>query len=339
MLKKISFIILSLLFGIGLLYVAFQKVGYQDIVSTISVLNFSQFILILLIFIFILIIGAFRWNIALKTQHLGHISFLNILMAKTIGHSVNYLTPISVLGGQSFKAIILKEKAKIPLEKVIISIFIEEFIFLFTVFFFIILGIFFLFTHFTLPYLFNLLLFLALFIFIISFYFIYFKTIKKTKDKKGFFVFFVELLKLDKIKMINGVKDKIDYIEDEISFFFKHQKIKTIKIALLSIAEILLLLLSYALVVFFLKQKLGLGEILSINALIHLVSCIPIPASLGSFEWSQVFIFSIFELSPNIAIAFALIIRITNLIIAFLGIILLLCYQIKTIFKKLIYNE
>lgn len=334
MLKKIIFILISLLFGIGLLYIAFQKIGFQDIISTISILHFSQFFLIFFIFIFILIIGAFRWKIALKTQYANHISFFNVLTAKAIGHSINYLTPISLIGGQSFKAVILKEKAKIPLEKVIISIFIEEFIFLFIVFLFIIAGILFLFTHFTLPYFFNLLLFLALSIFIISFYFIYFKTIKKTKDKKGFFVFFVELLHLDKIKMINGVKDNIAYIEDEIAIFFRHQKIKTIKIALLSIAEILLLLSSYALVIFFLKQELGIGQILSINALIHLVSCIPIPASLGSFEWSQVFIFSIFGLSASIAIGFALIIRIVNLIIALFGIILLFLFQIKTIFKK-----
>ncbi|MEA3295860.1 MAG: flippase-like domain-containing protein [Patescibacteria group bacterium] len=335
MFKKFIFVVLSLLFGIGLLYIAFEKIGYQDIVSTISVLNYAQLILILCIFIFILIIGTFRWNIALKTQHIKHISFFNILTAKTIGHSINYLTPISLIGGQSFKAVILKEKAKIPLEKIIISIFIEEFIFLFVVFLFIISGIIFLFTHWTLPYIFNLFLFLALLVFIISFYFIYFKIIKKTKDKKGFFVFFVELLRLDKIKMINGVKDNIAYIEDEIALFFKHQKIKTIEIALLSIIEMLLLLSSYALTIFFLKQELGIGQIFSVNALIHLVSCVPIPASLGSFEWSQVFIFSIFGLSASSAIGFALIIRIVNLIIALFGIILLFHFQIKTIFKKI----
>ena len=333
--KKIIFLTFSLILGFALFFVALKKVGLENIVSAISVLSLWQLLLILGIMLLALLIGAFRWKLVLNTQYPTPVPFFDILIAKTVGHSINYLTPIIFAGGEPFKAIVLKGRTKIPLDKAAISIVIEEVIFLSISFLFVILGMFFFFAHFTIPPIFSFLLVVIILFCLIMLYLFYSRTIRKAPDGKGFFTFFIEIFHLDRVSIINGVKTKVSEAEKEISDFFRYKKGKLAEVSVLAVLEILLILLSYWLVVIFLKQELNFGEIVSINAFIHLVALIPIPAALGSFEWSQAFIFYLFGLGSNTGIAFSLIVRCVTLIIAALGILLLIHFEIKAIFEKL----
>jgi uncharacterized protein (TIRG00374 family) len=330
--KKIIFLSVSLIIGFVLFFVALQKVGIENIVSVLSSFTLSQVFLILGLMFLGLVIGAWRWKVVLNAQNL-YPRFSDIFVAKLIGHSVNYLTPVMFAGGEPFKALILKGKAKIPLDKGLTSVVIEEVIFLSVSFVFAVLGVVLLFAHFTLPLYFIIsVITLIIFCFLILCVF-YFKTVN-SKSEKGFFIFFVEIFRLDKVNIINSVKPKINEIEQEISYFFRKRKSKLIIACVLSVIEILLLVFTYWLIIIFLKNYLSIGEAISINALINLVAIVPIPASLGSFEWTQVFIFSIFGLGPDIGVAFSLIVRCAMLLIAGIGIILLINFEIKALFEK-----
>ena len=332
MTKKIIFFSVSLIIGFILFFVALQKVGIENIVSVLSFFTIWQVFLILGLFLLGLAIGAYRWKIVLNAQKI-YPRFFDIFVAKLIGHSVNYLTPVMFAGGEPFKALILREKAKVPLDRGLTSVVIEEVIFLSVSFAFALLGVILLFARFTLPLYFAVsLVGLIIFCFSILCVF-YFKTID-TKSEKGFFIFFIEIFRLDKVNIINSVKPKINEIEQEISYFFRKQKPKFIIACLFGIAEILLLIFTYWLIAIFLNNYLSVWEVISINALINFVAIIPIPASLGSFEWMQVFIFSVFGLGPHAGVAFALIVRFGMLLIAGLGIILLIHFQIKELFEK-----
>jgi uncharacterized protein (TIRG00374 family) len=330
--KKIIFLSVSLIIGFVLFFVALQKVGIENIVSVLSSFTLSQVFLMLGLFLLGLAIGAWRWKVVLNAQNLSP-RFSDIFVAKLIGHSVNYLTPVMFAGGEPFKALILKEKAKIPLDKGLTSVVIEEVIFLSVSFVFAVLGVVLLLAHFTLPIYFIIsLITLIIFCFLILCIF-YFKTVN-SKSEKGFFIFFIEIFRLDKVNIINSVRPKINEIEQEISYFFREQKYKLIIACVLSVVEILLLVFTYWLIIIFLKNYLSIGEAISINALINLVSIVPIPASLGSFEWTQVFIFSIFGLGAGVGVAFSLIVRCAMLLIAGIGIILLINFEIKALFEK-----
>ncbi|MCK4354893.1 flippase-like domain-containing protein [Candidatus Parcubacteria bacterium] len=331
--KKIIFLSASLIIGFILFFIALKKVGLENIFSVLSGFDVWQISLILGLFLFGLVIGALRWKIILDTQHSSPVRFSDIFIAKFIGHSINYLTPVMFAGGEPFKALVLKARAKVPIDKGLTSIVIEEVIFLSVSFVFAVLGVVLLLAHFTLP-LYFIVLLVALIIFCLFILYIFYSKTINNKSKKGFFVFFIETLCLDKIDIVNGIKPKINEIEQEISDFFKEQRGKVINACILSVIEILLLILSYWLIIIFLKKYLCIWEVVSINALIHLVSIIPIPASLGSFEWSQAFIFSIFGLGSDTGIAFSLIVRCVMLTITGLGILLLVNFEIKTLIEK-----
>lgn len=332
--KKIVFFFFTLLIGLILFFIAFKKIGLENIVSALSNISTIQFFLVFGIIIFSFLVGTLRLKTILKTQLSEKISFLDVLIARTIGFSINYLTPIVFAGGQPLKAYVLKTRTKASLHKIVVSIIISEAIFLSILFFFVILGAFFLFFSFNLPcFLENLILGITFFCFII-FCLFYYRIIKKSPDKRGFFTFFIEILHLDKIDLINNAKTQIADIEKEIFYFFKHQKSKLALVSLFTIIEIILLFLTYWLIISFLGDKLSIGEIISINALINLVYFIPIPAALGSFEWSQALIFNVFGMNFNTGIAFSLIVRVLNLILAGLGIFLLIHFEIKTLTKR-----
>ncbi len=333
--RKIIFFSLSLLIGLILFFIAFKKIGLENIVSALSNISITQFFFVFGVIVFSFLAGTLRLKIILKTQLSEKISFLDVLIARTVGFAINYLTPIIFAGGQPFKAYIIKERTKASLDKIIISIIISEAVFLSILFFFIVLGVLFLFLSFNLPFIFEIIISGITFFCFLIFCLFYSRIIRKSPDKKGFFTFFIEFLRLDRLGLINGVKTKIADIETEIFYFFKHQKAKLIIVSFLTLLEILLLILSYWLIILFLGDKLGIGEIISINALIDLVYFIPIPAALGSFEWSQALIFDIFGLNLNTGIAFSLIVRCFSLIMAGLGILLLIHFEIKTLTEKI----
>ncbi|MCK4453805.1 flippase-like domain-containing protein [Candidatus Parcubacteria bacterium] len=333
--RKIIFFSLSLLIGLILFFIAFKKIGAENIISAVSAISLWQFLFVFGIMLLSFLIGTLRWRIIIKTQSSAPVSFLDVLIARTVGFAINYLTPVIFAGGQPFKAYIIKERTKASLDKIIISIIISEAIFLSILFFFVVLGVFFLFLSFDLPFIFEIIISGIIFFCFIIFCLFYSRIIKRTPDKKGFFTFFIEFLRLDRVGLINGVKTKIADIEREIFYFFKHQKIQLIIVSFLTLIEILLLILTYWLTILFLGSILNFKELISVNALINLVYFIPIPAALGSFEWSQALIFDIFGLNLNTGIAFSLIVRCLSLIMAGLGILLLIHFEVKTLAERL----
>ena len=254
--------------------------------------------------------------------------------AKMIGLTINYLTPVVFIGGEPVRAYSLKQEAKVPLDKGAASIVIDGAIYLSVVFLFFLIGLAYLFSYFVPPKGF---LFVTAGVVIFSItvlYIFYYKTFNGDSEEKGFFNFFISILGLNKIKAIRKIEQGINNVEQDISYFFKKQKIKLIIAFSLSAAEVLLVLLTYWLVIYFLGYNSGIKQILSVNALITLIFLVPIPAALGSFEISQAFVFPFLGISPAIGISFSLIIRIINLIMICFGMLVFTHFQLSTLIKK-----
>ena len=333
--KKILFFSIVIFIGLALFVFAFKKVGLENIILAISNFSICNFSIIFFLFLLDLYIGSFRWQIILKSQNLSPIKFSKIFFAKTIGAAINYITPCVFGGGEPFKAYILKKEANIPLCKAVTSIIIEEVIFLSATFAFFILGVVILIGYFDLPL--NLIFFLigTTIICLSILIFFYNRTINEQSDGKGFFIFLIEMFRIDKIKAINKFKINIINAENDISYFFKYKKTAFAKVALLAMIEVLLSILICWLIIIFLGNETDIKQVISINALITAVSLIPIPASLGTLEISQTFIFSLFGLGSNIGMAFSLIFRIANLAVTAMGIIFLVFLEIKIITEEI----
>lgn len=333
--RKLLFFSSSLFIGLILFFIAIKKIGTRNIILAISEISFWQFLVILAIFLLSFFVGTFRWRTVLKNQVKNPVSFSDIFIARIINSAINQITPVFFLGGQPFQVYVIKERAKIPLDKAVASTIIAVAIFLSILFFFVILGVVFLFLLFPLPLFLKFSIGGILALCSVIFCLFYSRIIKKNPGQKGFFTFFIEGFHLDKLKIINNIKTGVADVEKQIFYFFKHQRDKLVIASFFTILEILLLLFGYWLLVFFLGSKISLPEVFSVNALVNLAYLLPIPAGLGALEVSQALIFNTFGLGFNTGIAFSLIVRVVTLIIVGIGILFLIQFEIKIIVKRI----
>jgi uncharacterized protein (TIRG00374 family) len=333
--RKYLFVFVLLLIGIGLFIFALKTTDLSQVTFALLKLWPTKFLLVLFIYFSgAILISSFRWFFILKTEKQKP-KFSRVLWAKTVGHSLSYLTPVVFLGGEPFRYIILKEENSIDSNSIISSIIIDKLIFFVVSAISFLIGLFFFLNYIHVAFKIKFFIFAALIIGLALAELIYFK-VQKLIEKRGIFTWLIEKLYLSKIKTIKENQKKIEEIEKEIFNFFKVKRKATTITLVLATIEIFFLLFSYWLIIHFIGKGLELGKIFAINGMIGLAYIIPLPAALGSLEVSQAFIFDTFELYSGSGIAFSLILRGISLIIAGIGISLLVWFQIRLFKKRII---
>lgn len=334
--KRLKFIFSTcpLIIGILLFILITTKIGFFQIIKTISAISFKQFVILLAVNFSAILISILRWKIIMQSLEIP-ISSSRIAMAKFIGLTINYLTPGVFMGGEPFKAFFLKREAGIPLSKSVISIIIDEAVFLTVSFFLIIIGLFFLFHWALLSKKIAVIILLVFSLLLAAFYLFYTRTIYKKTGEKGFFSYIIDMLHLNKIKAIARFKHKIIEIENNLSVFFKaHRQILIIAV-ILTLIESFLYLTAFWLTIFYLGHKINFQTILTIMSTIYINYLIPIPAALGSLELSQSYMFNIFGIGEDVGIGFSFITRIISLFFIAVGLIVLTYFEIKILWQKL----
>jgi len=332
-----GFIVL-VLFALGTVLFIFtiRNVGASQVADALLLLTSLEAIFVLVtIFLGLVIVGALKWRTVMKAVGLKMFSFRKIFLAKWVGHSISYLTPAVFFGGEPARFYVLKGEGDAPPSKIISSIIIDKLILFLisSVYFFI--GIFSLLIYLDLSSLMKIIS-LALFsLIVITFWFLLRKA-RKISVKKGLFIFFIERFYLNKLKLIKKSKGKISEIEEEIVKFFKSPKKIILQIISLAILEVGLILLSCWLIIFFISRSLEIPELFAIKSIIDFSYTIPFPAGLGSLEISQAFVFQILGLGLAKGVAFSLILRGLNLIIAFMGLLIFVWMQVKFLGKRII---
>ena len=329
--QKTIFFLTTLILGLLLFLFTGQQAGIDDVLKTISAFPFQIIIAVFLInFIAVAIIGSLRWKLILESQNCK-VSFSKIIRAKLAGFLVSYITPSVLVGGEPVRAYMIKERSNCGWEKSFASVVIDQTIYFFTIFLFMIIGFLFLIRHSSLP----IEIFCgfgAITIFVVfTFCVFYSKTLNGDSNKDGFFMFFIKTLKLDKIKFIKSREKKIDATEKIISHFFKKKRKVFVKAFALSILEILLYLAIIWIVIFYLNSTIKIAQTASIFFLLTLANFAPIPGSLGSFEMALTFIFDFFNLGKSNGFTFSLIHRAINISIVFIGLFTLIYFELKTI--------
>ena len=328
--KRVFFLV-SLILGLLLFLFTGQQAGVDDVLKTISIFPFQIIIAVFLInFIAIAIIGSLRWKLILESQSCK-VSFSKIIRAKLAGFLVSYITPSVLVGGEPVRAYMIKERSDCGWEKSFASVVIDQTIYFFTIFLFMIIGFLFLIEYSSLPteifYGFG-----AIIIFVIfTFYIFHSKMLNRNSDEDGFFMFFIKTVKLDKIKFVKVREKNIDATEKIVSQFFKKKKQVFMQAFALSILEILFYLSVIWIIIFYLNPIIEITQTASIFFLLTLANFIPIPGSLGSFEMALTFVFDFFGFGKSNGFSFSLIYRIINIAIVFIGFFTLIYFELKTI--------
>jgi uncharacterized protein (TIRG00374 family) len=331
---KLAFILF--LIGIGLFVFALHSTNLSEVSFALSKLWPLKFFLIFLIlFLGEIIVGSLRWSFILKTQS-QQPEFKKIFWAKLAGFSFSYLTPVVFFGGEPVRYVLLKEEnSKIPAKYIISSIIIDKLMFFSasTISFFI--GLFFFLIHIQASFETKIFVFGLLILGVLIALFLYLR-FKKIIEKEGIFSWLIRKLYLSKVKSIKEKESKIREIEKEMAKFLKAKRASLIKVFLGAGIEVLFLIFSFWFIIYSIGKYLDIGKIFAINSMTGLSSIIPLPAALGSLEMGQSFLFKILGLGKETGIAFSLIFRGINLLIAFLGLISFLYFQIKFSKKRIL---
>ncbi len=333
--RKLFFFIL-LFIGIGLFIFALYSTDLSEVAGALSKLWPWKFLTIaLILFLAEILIGALRWFFILRTQEQS-LKFRALLLAKLVGFSFSYLTPVVFFGGEPVRYAILKEETNIPPKCIVSSIILDKLILFLVSTIYFLIGVF-AFVFYLSANLFTKLLITTLVLLGSLLGFLLYLKIRSITLKEGIFSWLMRKLYLTNIKIFKEKRGVIKEIEQEIGEFFNKDKKALIKIFLIGGVEIFLTILSFWFTVIFLDKYLALFKIFAINSMIAFASVVPLPAALGSLEVSQAFLFQFFNLSQASGVAFSLILRGINLLFAFVGILFFLYFQIRILKKKILY--
>ena len=314
--KRFLLFLLSLLLGIILFSWIVSRIGWEEIKGALLVFTGPQGILIFALTFAALLVGNWKWKAILAGQKIN-ISFRALLGPYLASFPIMFLAPVLFFAGEIFRSYVLRERNLVPFAKGAASVVIDRILEWTAALVVIFFGIVFFLYKIGLPSGKVALIFggaFLVFVALISFF--YFRTFRRESIARLF-------LRIFGLKNFNHSSSILE-IEREIFNFFKFKK-RAMWLGLgLSFLKTAILYLRTALLMLFLGKAVGALSVLSILGFNLLAVMLPIPAALGSHEAIQFFAFGALGMSSATAAAFAVIIRSAEILLAFLGIILLL---------------
>jgi uncharacterized protein (TIRG00374 family) len=308
--KKLPIFLLSFLVGILLFWAVIRFVGWQEIKKSILVFTGWQGLLILFLTFVWILIDNWKWKEILKGEGID-ISFFSIVRPGLIGFSLMYLAPTFILGGEIFRGYILKKNHSLSWAKGMASVFLDRILDWTTNLLVVFFGMsFFLLKISLLPKKLGIILGSVFLFWLIGIAFFYAMVFKRESIAR-----FV-------LRFINykGQSNEPLEIEKEIFNFFKLKSTQFRKALGLAFLGESVMLLRIWFLISFLGKNISFFVALAISGFYYLATIIPIPASLGVQDVLQVFAFKALGLGANFGIAFTLIIRAAEVIVALVGV-------------------
>ncbi len=319
--KKILLLIISLSIGVGILAWVLDMVVWEELKKDFLLFKGTDGLIILGLTLLTMAVGIWRWREVLKGIGVN-LSFKKMIGPYLSGFSVMFLAPVLVWGGEVLRTYVLKQRNDVPWTKGMASVVIDRILEWTTNFVVIFFGIIFFifFNDFSINNLIIILGGIFLFLGIILIYFF----IKCYKRESIVSVFF------------KNKTNKILEVEKEIFNFFKKNKLTVWKSISLSFLRAGVMGVRVWFLITFLGKSIGALSALSVLGFSYLAVMIPIPTALGTHEAIQSFAFNSLGFGISSATAFTMIIRAAELIIAFVGVILLFRFGIIIIKDKLL---
>ncbi|MCD6094687.1 flippase-like domain-containing protein [bacterium] len=313
--KSVIYFLITIFISGILIYFVFEKIGMREIWEEFLSFPSLGIFLVSILTLFFVLIGIWRWKIILQYEK-ENISPKDLIPLWLAGFGISYFTPFAIFGGEGTKIYYLKKNFSLPWKVGVISVFIDK-IFEVSIFFLIVISgiIFFILKTFTVPSRFWTIFLIILFpaIALLLFYVRAFK-------KQSIIKLFEKPLK----GFINEkATNEISYYEKEMFDFFKTSNKNMWKVLLLSFLKGVVNWLRSWAILWFLGIRVNGIVTLSVMAFTNLSYLFPLPAALGSHEALQIFSFSLLGLPGEKAIAFTMILRAVDVLVAILGILML----------------
>lgn len=324
--KKFFLLIISIVLGLFIFIFIFQRVGIERVIQSFSTFFWWHFLILLFSVALIIFIFLKKWKTIAKPFHY-QTKWRRLFVAFLGCQTISFITPAMYLGGEGFKALLLKENN-------------EERSFLKTFGLIVIdrlaeacaLLIFFLFGGMILFFNSFFLSGLILTLFSLLILVIVFLGIKAT----GFFIFLIKILGFGKIlKDREKTREEINIIEN---FLVNHKKLFIYDV-LFSLVVLILSSLQIYLIILFLGESANVLEIYFIKTATMIAGLFPTPGSIGGFEGAVALAFSLLNMPVQTGLALVLVIRGLQFIEVGLGTILIFPYLTKIIFPKVFQNR
>ncbi len=310
--KKNLFVILSGVIGVilvVLIFYFFNVVGIFSNVREVGLLGAGIFIGNAFL---ILLIGSISWQIILKSY--GHnLPFKDVLIAKFIGSSISYLTPSMYIGGEPVKIYILGKKFRLSMTKIGASVVVDKFLELGAVLFYIFLGSVWTLIDYNLSWQvywslvgINILFALGMGLLLFSFLF-------QSRYLSRSVILIGRIKPFS--KTISRIEPIIAKVEGEVFSAFRQHKRTTLFAFLLDLLAGGLILIKPSIFFWFLNTVFSLSPLALLYALTHIILAFQLtPGALGIFELGEVGIYRLIGVGSQRALAYSLMVRITDLI-------------------------
>lgn len=307
-------LVISLIVGIVLLYFTLVHTNFSELWIVISRLNPLWLLLYVVVSFFIYLTLALRWKIIAKT--FGYdIKLFRIMLYRLAGHSISYLTPSAKMGGEPVRAALLaKHDNKKDFQKALATVGIDK------IFELAFIGIYFfigaLIVGLATPNIskgMSITLIGLGSLFLLSTILFYIQTLKG----RPFFTVVLNGLGMSKLKEL-----ALRFEATLTGFYKNHRKAFWIT-ALLNTISWLLMFLEYKTALLAFGFNANIGLLFLTFSMVGVAYILPIPLAIGSLEAGQVSLSKLSELTTSTALGLALLVRIRDLLISFIGLIVI----------------
>ncbi len=300
----------TLAIGLAIFALLIWSEGPQDIISYIGRFGIFPLLGFLLISILNFCFYSLRWQLIIN-HHLHnslHLSFWKVFWHRLTGFAVSYLTPAAQVGGEPARIAMLAS-SKVPLKQATSSVVLDIAFELSAYIIFIFAGIVFAIIEGFGDKSSILVLFAALAV-ILGLMILFFATITYNK---GFFIHIFRFFRLQKIKRLKRFEKSVLETEKMMGQFLNGNTELLIKIVILSFLVISFRVIEVFYISYFFGIYLNFGEAFLIATLPGISLLLPVPGGVGVFEGGFTAVFLALAIPMN-AVAFALIIRVRDII-------------------------
>jgi uncharacterized protein (TIRG00374 family) len=312
--KRKIVIVISTVGGLTVLGLIFYLAGIQNVFFEIGQIGLWGAVVFIANALFILFLATLSWQIILASY--GYrLTFRDVFAARVIGFAVSYLTPSMYIGGEPLRAYMISKRHRLPITRVGATVIVDKFLELGAGLFFIYLGSIWTLIEYSLPrqiyltlFIVNILLGAGMGMLLVNFLY----------ESKLFTSLATLLERINPLsKIIKKIKPEISKLEDHVFLAFNQHRTTTLLAFCIKLCAGLLIFIKPAIFFYFLKTVFKLSELALLFALTHLILALQFtPGALGIFELGEVGIFKLVGIEPNRALAFSLMVRITD----FLGV-------------------
>lgn len=330
--KKKFLILFSTITGLALLIVIFYLADIREVFSQTKEIGFLGAGIFIINAFFVIFISSLSWRLILKSYGY-HLPLKDILTAKLMGLMVSYLTPSMYIGGEPLRTYVISKKHGLPFTRIGATVVVDKFLELGAGLFFVYLGSIWALIKYELsPQIYftllivNILFGLGMGLLLVSFVF----------ENKIFTNLAISLGRINLLsKAIGKIIPQISEIEGEVFLAFKEHRRETLIAFIFNLLSGFLIFLKPAIFFYFLKIVFSLSQLALLFALTHLVLALQFtPGALGIFELGAVGIYRLVGIGPDKALAFSLMVRVTDLIGVSIAIFLIIRFGLRRFWER-----